>query len=102
MIVETYKSYSPREKKLYAQVLTAFYLFLFCHQAEEPLSIIIPHCAQRNPARDVVIKTLTSHGKWVEVPTNDVTVDDIKEFKFVECRLAKPATLAVITRIKVY
>ena len=73
-------------------------------QWSEPLSVVLPHCAPRHIARDVTIKQLTSAGVWKELATSDVTLEDIKEFKFVECRFEKcfsDVTLAVVSRIKV-
>ncbi|ELU09375.1 hypothetical protein CAPTEDRAFT_221873 [Capitella teleta] len=69
---------------------------------EEPLAIAIPHCAPRNVAsREPVVKSLQEDGTWTELPTREVTIDDMKEYKFVEVRLPNPnATLTVVTRTR--
>ncbi|XP_064618461.1 uncharacterized protein LOC135482419 isoform X2 [Liolophura sinensis] len=46
---------------------------------EEPMSISIPHCGPRgHTSREPVIKTIDPSGKWVEVPTKDITFEDIR------------------------
>lgn len=48
-------------------------------QFEEPVSVAIPHCLQRNiPGREPVIKQLQPTGKWAELPTNDIVIEDIR------------------------
>ena len=43
---------------------------------------------------------LQPNGKWHELQSNDVIFEDIKEYKFIQARIAKPATLAVVTRAR--
>lgn len=91
------------------------------------MSVAIPHCAPRNVAsREPVIKMRQNDGSWVELPTKEVTLEDIKvlewnciqfcakvyfvyiylsfhyqEYKFVEVRLSDPdAVLATVTRTR--
>ena len=53
--------------------------FLFLCQFEEPVSVAIPHCLQRNiPGREPVIKQLQPTGKWTELPTNDIVIEDMR------------------------
>lgn len=48
-------------------------------QFEEPVSVAIPHCLHRNiPGREPVIKQLQPTGKWSELPTNDILIEDIR------------------------
>lgn len=48
-------------------------------QFEEPVSVAIPHCLQRNiPGREPVIKQLQPTGKWAELPTNDIVIEDMR------------------------
>ncbi|XP_071113807.1 uncharacterized protein [Haliotis cracherodii] len=68
---------------------------------DEPFSIAIPHCAPRSGlGREPVIKMLQSNGRWADMPTNDVHFEDIKELRFVEARLKRFGTFAVIYKIK--
>ena len=38
----------------------------------------LPHCAPRNQTREPVVKERQADGTWTELPTTDVTFDDIK------------------------
>ncbi|XP_067675669.1 uncharacterized protein [Haliotis asinina] len=68
---------------------------------EEPISLAIPHCAPRSGlGREPVIKMLQSNGRWTDLSTNDVHFEDIKELRFVEARLKRFGTFAVIYKIK--
>ncbi|XP_046551468.1 uncharacterized protein LOC124261193 [Haliotis rubra] len=68
---------------------------------EEPFSLAIPHCAPRSGlGREPVIKMLQPNGRWTDLPTNDVHFEDIKELRFVEARLKRFGTFAVIYKIK--
>ncbi|XP_064618460.1 death domain-containing protein 1-like isoform X1 [Liolophura sinensis] len=68
---------------------------------EEPMSISIPHCGPRgHTSREPVIKTIDPSGKWVEVPTKDITFEDIRELKFVEARVHRLGTFMVVLRPK--
>ncbi|CAD5110688.1 DgyrCDS63 [Dimorphilus gyrociliatus] len=68
---------------------------------EEPYAIALAHVAPKNPTREVVIKSLDeTTNKWVELPTNDVQFEDIKEYRFVEARLKNLTNLVVVTKLK--
>ncbi|XP_062566933.1 death domain-containing protein 1-like, partial [Saccostrea cucullata] len=70
-------------------------------QFEEPVAVAIPHCLQRNiPGREPVIKQLQPNGRWAELPTNDVIIEDIRELKFVEIRTRRFGVFAVVLRLK--
>ncbi|KAK2160425.1 hypothetical protein LSH36_133g00024 [Paralvinella palmiformis] len=60
----------------------------------------MPHVASRNMSyREPVIKRMESDGSWSELDTYDVTLSDLKEYKFVETRLFDvEAMFAVVTR----
>ena len=78
--------------------------FLFLCQFDEPVSVAIPHCLQRNiPGREPVIKQLQPTGKWTELPTNDIVIEDMRvntlltpTIEFTHWMMMKYALLAII------
>ncbi|XP_076078607.1 uncharacterized protein LOC143048685 isoform X2 [Mytilus galloprovincialis] len=68
---------------------------------EQAMSIAIPHCAPRGiPGKEAVIKCLQSNGKWAELPSTELVLNDIKELRFVETRTRKFGTYVVVLRLK--
>ncbi|ESO93353.1 hypothetical protein LOTGIDRAFT_232757 [Lottia gigantea] len=69
---------------------------------EEPLSIVMPHCAPRSTTgREPVMKCYDdTAANWVELQTNDVMFDDIKDLRFVEARVTKLGKFVVVYRLK--
>ncbi|XP_063405167.1 uncharacterized protein LOC134688398 isoform X2 [Mytilus trossulus] len=68
---------------------------------EQAMSIAIPHCTPRGiPGKEAVIKCLQSNGKWAELPSTELVLNDIKELRFVETRTRKFGTYVVVLRLK--
>ncbi|VDI64978.1 Hypothetical predicted protein [Mytilus galloprovincialis] len=64
---------------------------------EQAMSIAIPQCAPRGiPGKEAVIKCLQSNGKWAELPSTELVLNDIKELRFVETRTRKFGTYVVM------
>ncbi|XP_013383289.1 death domain-containing protein 1 [Lingula anatina] len=68
---------------------------------EEPLAVAIPHCAQKVSSRELAVKYLeTGKDKWRELPSQEIILQDLREAKFVQCRLKTFGQFAVVTRLK--
>ncbi|XP_052088034.1 uncharacterized protein LOC127725221 [Mytilus californianus] len=68
---------------------------------DQAMSIVIPHCAPRGiPGKEPVIKCLQSNGKWTELPSTELVLNDIKELRFVETRTRKFGKYVVVLRLK--
>ena len=65
------------------------------------LSILMPHCGTRLPTyREPVVKYCSSSGKWREVTTKEVSLNEYRDLPFVECRMKPLGKFAVVARIK--
>ncbi|XP_076445226.1 death domain-containing protein 1-like isoform X2 [Babylonia areolata] len=66
------------------------------------LLVALPHCAPRlHPGREPVVRMRPLEGgRWRDLDTHDVTFDDIREHKFVQCSLRQPGALCVVLRLK--
>ncbi|CAH1799957.1 unnamed protein product [Owenia fusiformis] len=70
---------------------------------EEPFHLAIPQCAPRmnNPTKEPIIKILDSKtGEWKPLQTKEVQFEDMKELKFVEAKIKRMGTFAVVLKFK--
>ncbi|CAH1788525.1 unnamed protein product [Owenia fusiformis] len=63
--------------------------------------VSLPHCISRQSAlwREPVVKAEID-GKWIEVPSQEVTMDEYKDLKFVQGEVTQYTNVAVISRFK--
>ncbi|XP_067946573.1 death domain-containing protein 1-like [Watersipora subatra] len=69
--------------------------------SDEPLSILLPHCAPRSTSRELIVMWRQfQDADWVPLEAKECNLESVKEAKLVECRPRGLGVFAPIFRLK--